>query len=73
MRGQNIPNLKHVIFHLQNWILNRRSDPGKNFPLEALMKEKVLTHSVLGKRHRLVTAAYSPPDPIDHAGNCCAP
>ncbi len=65
------PNLKHVISHAK-LDPNRRSDPGKNFPWKHF-KEQVLSHSVLGKRNPLVTASYSPPEPVEYAGNCCGP
>ena len=65
------PNLKHVISHAK-LDPRRRSDPGKNFPWQQF-KEQVLTHSVLGKRNPLVSAAFTPSEPAEFDGNCCRP
>lgn len=65
------PNLKHVISHAK---LDpaRRADPGRNFPWSTL-ENLVLSHAVLTERNPLVTAVYTPSDPITYEGNCCSP
>lgn len=65
------PRLRHVISHAK-LDPSRRSDPGRNFPWNAF-KRKILTGSALGTRNPLVTAAYDPPEPIEHTSNCCQP
>ena len=65
------PNLKHVISHAK-LDPKRRVDPGKNFPWKDF-KDRVLTHSDLGKRNPLVLANYTPPSAVEYSGNCCEP